>query len=210
MVSQIYHEQFIKHEDEEKERQHNRRQATKMARIGYQEMMEKYPFPKDIAQTKPGIFYPLKEDTERLKNREWVRMMLYYDGVLRDYENTSEWAENNSLYKRVFFEMQDIIQQRENDKRVYLLHKGRMLYDARFINEHIYQHDRTSIDHLPAPIKNRIDDLPRILYPTEGLSAVSGRKIEITDSETLATQEILHQVWSMKNQAVFGELLEYI
>uniref|UniRef100_A0A6C0D0Z3 Ankyrin repeat protein n=1 Tax=viral metagenome TaxID=1070528 RepID=A0A6C0D0Z3_9ZZZZ len=93
---------------------------------------------------------------------------------------------------------------------LYFLHKGRMLYDAHFINEHVYEHDRTSIDHLPTPIKNRIDNLPRVLYPTEGLSAVPGGKVEITDSKTLATQEILHQVWSMKNSDVFRDLLEYI
>jgi DNA-binding protein H-NS len=64
-------------EKEEEERQHNRRRATQMAILGYQEMMEKYPIPNDIAQTKPGTFFPPKEETERVQNRELVRMMLY-------------------------------------------------------------------------------------------------------------------------------------
>ena len=70
---QIYND----NEEEEEERQHNRRRATQMAILGYQEMMEKYPFPIDIAHTKPGTFFPPKEETERVQNRELVRMMLY-------------------------------------------------------------------------------------------------------------------------------------
>jgi hypothetical protein len=66
-------------EEEEEERRHNRRRATEMAMIGRQEMMEKYPFVQDVAQTKPGSFYPPKVETERLQNRELVRIMLYHD-----------------------------------------------------------------------------------------------------------------------------------
>jgi len=124
--------------------------------------------------------------------------------ITKKIPNEDAMKERKTMYNPIFSLM------KTEYSSLYFLHKGRMLYDARFINEHIYEHGRTSIDNLPAPIKNRIDDLPTVLYPTEGLSAVPGGNIEITNSETLATQEILHQVWSMKNQAVFGDLLEYI
>jgi len=67
--------------DEEEERRHNRRRATEMALVGYREMMEKYPFVHDVAQTKPGSFFPPKVETERLQNRELVRIMLYHDNI---------------------------------------------------------------------------------------------------------------------------------
>jgi hypothetical protein len=124
--------------------------------------------------------------------------------ITKKISNEDAMKERKTMYNPIFSLM------KTEYSSLYFLHKGRMLYDAHFIKEHIYQHDRTSIDHLPTPIKNRIDDLPTVLYPTEGLSAVPGGKVEITDSKTLVIQEILHQVWSMKNSDVFRELLEYI
>jgi len=124
--------------------------------------------------------------------------------ITKKIPNEDAMNERKTMYNPIFSLM------KTEYSSLYFLHKGRMLYDAHFIKNHVHEHDRTSIDHLPTPIKNRIDNLPRVLYPTEGLSAVPGGKMEITDSKTLVTQEILHQVWSMKNSDVFQDLLEYI
>ena len=78
-IKKNFKRHFHWNEEEEAERQQNRRRATEMAMVGYREMMEKYPFPRDIAQTKPGTFFPPKEETERIQNREIVRILLYND-----------------------------------------------------------------------------------------------------------------------------------
>jgi len=147
------------------------------------------------------VKYLIENGADFLTPNIWGETPLQFCHEKLTYEYTTEHTK--SMYNPIFSLL-------KKKTMLHLLHKGRMLYDAHFINEHIYEHDRTSIDHLPTTIKNRIDNLPRVLYPTEGLSAVPGGKVEITDSKILATQEILHQVWSMKNQDVFRDLLEYI
>jgi len=97
------------------------------------------------------------------------------------------------------------------EPKLYPLYKVRMVYQAHFVKEHFYKKDPSSIDYLPTPLKNRIDQLPQVKYTVEGVSAYPGGEMEKNgmNPKTILQQEIIYQVANMKIQDIFQELLGY-
>lgn len=82
---------------EAQERTRNRQLATKMSEKGRRQLLEKYP-PQENVLTAPklqGRFFPPKQETQRILNREEVKKQV--NKLIRDIEK--QWKKNKTKWQ---------------------------------------------------------------------------------------------------------------
>ena len=155
------------------------------------------------------VKYLLKKGTEIYRSRPWYNLN---DLDLQEIcVKKEKFKECEKLYP-LLRKFNSLMKYKKNvEPKIYLLYKVRMLYQAHFVKEHFYKKDPSSIDYLPTPLKNRIDQLPQVKYTVEGVSAYPGGEMEKNgmNPKTILQQEIIYQVANMKIQDIFQELLGY-
>ena len=129
--------------------------------------------------------------------------------ISKSNDSFPAWATNLSVL-HILHNRRHITQLLEDEDRAYLVYKIYHLHHAHLVAEDYHKRKQLfSILHLPEVLKKRIcrrQSIPRVLYTAQGLRAHPRSPIiEEWDAPNQA-QEVLHEVWGMK-QDTFRELI---
>jgi hypothetical protein len=129
--------------------------------------------------------------------------------ICKSSDSFPAWATNLSVL-HILHHRRHIAKLLEDEERAYLVYKIYRIHHARLVAEdYKYTNHLFSILHLPEVLKKRIcrrQAIPQILHTAQGLRAhPHGPIIEGWDAPNQA-QEVLHEVWGMK-QDMWRELL---
>jgi len=91
-------------EQQDKQRATNRKLATQLAEVGKKELQQKYPLSKQNVLSEPkfkGIHFPLKQETQRMINREKVNKEV--KKIIQDLNKqskTTKWTKNGDIWQK--------------------------------------------------------------------------------------------------------------